>query len=414
MSRRFRTRPPAQGFALIALLALITAGILYFLVGQLDAATIQRKRDESTALALAQAKEALIGWSAANASVPGRLPCPEDLSLIGTPNEGRAQSSCNVLPTIGRLPWRTLGIDRLRDGYGEPLWYALSPGFRLSPINSETPAQLTIDGIPGSAVAIVLSPGPTLPGQLRTAVTATTPPAVASYLDLTNADGDAAFASSGPTVTFNDKLLAISHQDLFGVVEQRVANEVQQALLTYFCGSAANIAANQTCILPGGARAFPRPATFNDASCLGYSDIPVACTSAAIGNQGRIPANPAVPWTNYDGLSILRGTSGASGNWFQTNGWRELVYVAISDKCMGPTPDCGEAGSLLSINGAPDAKVVIIVGGTALSFQTRSPVPSQKLIVANYLEGDNATTGDNSFASSAASPTFNDIVRAIR
>jgi hypothetical protein len=410
---RLGKRRTSGGFAFIVLLAFMTVGALYFFVSQLDAAAIERKRDETTALALAEAKEALIGWSAANDSAPGRLPCPEDTSLIGTPNEGRAQSNCNAFPAIGRLPWKTLGLSQLRDGHGEPLWYVLSPGFRALPINSNTPPQLTVDGAPGSAVAIILAPGPALPGQTRTAITAATPPSVATYLDLTNADGSATFVTNGPPAAFNDRLLTISHRDLFTAVERRVAGEVVEALLTYFCGDSDNVnRANQTCLGPGGARLFPRPAAFGDTTCLGSSAIAdPKCGSAPAGNEGRIPANPADPWTHYN-LSLLRGTIGTD-NWFQRNGWRELAYFAVSDRCMGPGLDCSEAGNLLTVDGAASARAVVIVGGAAVASQLRAPPPAAQVVASNYLEADNATMGDNSYVSRAPLP-FNDQLRAIR
>src|SRR5258708_29066232 len=44
--------------------------------------------------------------------------------------------------SIGRIPWKTLGIDDLRDASGERLWYALAHNFRklsgTTVINSDT------------------------------------------------------------------------------------------------------------------------------------------------------------------------------------------------------------------------------------------------------------------------------------
>jgi hypothetical protein len=408
--RRLPARRLQGGFALMALLAILATGMLYFLVNQLDAGAMRRRQDEVTTQALAQAKEALIAWSAVNDSVPGRLPCPEDTGKIGTVLEGQALLNCGNAVAVGRLPWRTLGLDRPRDGYGEPLWYVLSAGFRDSPINSQTPAALTIDGVAGSAVAIVFSPGPPLTGQPRAPVSAATPPIVNNYLDLSNRDGDSAFVTTGPSGAFNDRLLPISHQDLFTAVGKRVAGEVARALLVYYCGSSGNIDGNQNCLGPGGARTFPRPASFADASCLGTAKILAACNSAAAGNEGRLPANPDVPWTTYDVLSPLSGA--INGTWFQGNGWRELVYYAVSDKCMGPALNCGKPGTYLSVNGTANIKVTAIVAGSALGGQGR--VGGQRLIAANYLEGDNASLADNSFASSPISAAFNDIVGTIK
>lgn len=376
-------------------MALLTVSVLYFLVGQLDAATLRQQQEDATTQALAQAREALIAWSVMNNSAPGRLPCPEDTSKVGTALEGQALANCNNAATrIGRLPWRTLGLPPLSDGNGDPLWYVLSDGFRATPINVNTPAALTVDGAAASAVAIVFSPGTPLPGQTRSAVSAVNPPLPEDYLDLTNADGDTTFVSAGPSGTFNDRMLPVSHRDLFSAVNKRVAAEVVQALLVFYNGD----------------HTFPRPASFLDASCLGSAQIPVACNNAAVGNEGRIPANPDVLWTDYDPLSQLSGA--INNTWFQGNGWRELVYYAVSDKCLAPSLNCSGPGNYLSVDGTADARVAVIVAGSILPGQGRAGI--QRMIVTNYLEGDNATVADNSYVSGPASPIFNDIAKAIR
>src|SRR6185437_7723389 len=67
-----------------------------------------------------------------NAAVgPGYLPCP-DLD-----NDGWAESTCGSqdgssgqAERLGRLPWKTLGLQDLRDGDGERLWYAVSSKYK--------------------------------------------------------------------------------------------------------------------------------------------------------------------------------------------------------------------------------------------------------------------------------------------
>ncbi|WP_413437432.1 hypothetical protein ACFDAU_13595 [Sulfuriferula sp. GW1] len=227
-----RTPPslPRQQRGALLILLVIALGVLAvtLFVGMLSSSAIQNERDKKTAVALAEAKTALIGWSASRSSntsnyTPGQLPCPEDLSLIGLPTEGTAASSC-TLPASGRLPWKTLKIGDIRDGYGEKLWYAISNGFRSSPINSMTQAQLTVDGVPNSAVAIIFSAGPPIAGQVRPIPTASSPPLISNYLEGSNNDGDNQFVTQGPAGTFNDKLLTVTHHDLFSVVERRIAN----------------------------------------------------------------------------------------------------------------------------------------------------------------------------------------------
>lgn len=373
----------------------------------------------ATARSLSLAKEAIIGWSASDDTTPGKLPCPEDFSFIGTVNEGRALSSCsNSVPVVGRLPWRTLGLPRLLDAAGEPLWYALSPGFRGSatmPINSDTPAQLSVDGVAGSAVAIIFAAGPPVADQNRPVPTATTPPDIAQYLEGTNTSGTGSFVTKNNVLPFNDVLLTISARDLFSVIEKRVAREVRRELLNFYCG-VNNFTESGACIAPGGNRFFPRPAEFNDSTCLGSGAITSNCNSGTTNNAGRVPANPETTW-EPPASSLLRGTIFSTPNWFQKNGWREHVFYAVANACIDGTTNCSGAG-MLTVNQPPQSplvnqRVVIIVGGNALSTttpaQSRSSVPN-KVTLSNYLEDENLAPLDDTYTVQPTNPLapFND------
>jgi hypothetical protein len=120
-----------RGFMLVAASLVILAAVCAVVGFQLAAASSSARRDAVSDRALAQAKEALIAYAAErpiNSIVgPGYLPCP-DLD-----DDGWAESTCGSLAgdtgqdqRIGRLPWKTLGLPDLRDGYGERLWYAVS------------------------------------------------------------------------------------------------------------------------------------------------------------------------------------------------------------------------------------------------------------------------------------------------
>jgi hypothetical protein len=147
-----------HGAALIALLAVIALGSAWFLVSNLNAnsavmtATVSNRNAE----VLSRAKQALIGYVALQAvksggNDPGALPCPEPASSFGDPaNEGMAANDC-TLPAVGRLPWRTLGLDKLVDTAGEPLWYVVASGWAKpsaaanTVINSNSVGQLSVD-----------------------------------------------------------------------------------------------------------------------------------------------------------------------------------------------------------------------------------------------------------------------------
>jgi hypothetical protein len=177
-------------FLAVLALALASAGAL-----ALSAASTEQHRQRARDRALAQAREALLAHAAdrpIDARVgPGYLPCP-DLD-----DDGWAEATCGSLTghlgqeeRLGRLPWKTLGLPDLRDGYGERLWYAVSTRYKgllncaasRACIDMTPPTALgTItvrdaaghrlhDGTladparteSGGAVAVVLAPGPPL------------------------------------------------------------------------------------------------------------------------------------------------------------------------------------------------------------------------------------------------------------
>lgn len=215
MTSRLRRRRPPRGFALVALMALIVAGVLYFVVSALTPAAMEAYRARKTQEALAEARDALLGYmlkyrdEEASQGRPDRmygyLPLP-DLGSSRNNNVTCGSEGCDAAffngitydingmgPTaIGRFPWRVLGTGPIRDGYGECLWLVVSSShgriLKTSPpatppaMNWDTLGQLDVVVANGSGnlssilaspherpVAIVFSPGPPLPGQNRTA-----------------------------------------------------------------------------------------------------------------------------------------------------------------------------------------------------------------------------------------------------
>ncbi len=166
-----RRQTPQQGMALLALLAVVALGSSWYLLTRLNDESALRSAAsrQFNGAVLARAKAALIGYMAAQAvkageNNPGALPCPEAAGYFGDDSqEGKVASSCTT-PKVGRFPWRTLGLDKLVDAAGEPLWYVVSPGWTYSGsnpvINSNTAGQLTVDGVANDAVALIIAPGP--------------------------------------------------------------------------------------------------------------------------------------------------------------------------------------------------------------------------------------------------------------
>ena len=246
MQKLNQTIAKQKGVALIVLVAIVSLIILMLTFNNLNGKQLEALRKDKTAKALFEAKNALLGWTvlrgisgAPSTATPGQLPCPEDLTLIGTPNEGNAMTSCSSpLPVVGRLPWRSLGLGDIRDGNGDKLWYAISTGFRDSPINSTKVGQLNIDGNLNAAVTIIFSPGVALTGQNRSVLTAS------NYLDLTNNNGDANFTTTGNASIFNDVLVKVKHDEFFQLVEKRILREVRgdstQGLVRFYSTQGAN------------------------------------------------------------------------------------------------------------------------------------------------------------------------------
>ena len=251
MSRnRTGTGRAQRGAALIVLMAVIAVSAAWLFVNAVTDASrnLDARRRQESSEALKTAKYALLGYVASQAltdSTPGRLPCPEAPGYYGDPSqEGIAAPSC-TLPAVGRLPWRTLGVDKLTDSYGEPLWYVVSEGFALPypgatlRINSNTAAQLTLDGAIRAATALIIAPGPAFAVQAAAGCSArgqsrsSAPPDRRDYLECDNATtpADASFVSRGPSASFNDQVLAVTQSELFAAVDPVVARRIESEIV---------------------------------------------------------------------------------------------------------------------------------------------------------------------------------------
>ena len=253
----FRTPHRERGFAMIAIISLIALMSTYLIAYALSrtGAELSHEREQRSMNALRQAKAALIAYAASEQwqlykcssppcrFQPGALPCP-DRNNDGNPDhDGSSQGICsNALMRIGRLPWKTLGVDDLRDASGERLWYALSSNFRklagTTVINSDTQGLLTVTGTApaNNVVAIVFAPGAAIQSQIRPFDSSN--PAhnnPASYLEgFTAGVNNYTFTTNAmPSDTFNDRLLVITQADLMSAVEPVVAARIQRDIKPY-------------------------------------------------------------------------------------------------------------------------------------------------------------------------------------
>lgn len=313
--------------ALLGLLAVAVMVFAYVLTSRLNAASQFVALDrEQSAKALSRAKLALVGYVAQQASLaaennPGSLPCPEAPANFGTANEGIAAGNC-TLPAVGRLPWRTLGLDRLVDAAGEPLWYAVSPGWALpcstctTVINSDAPGQIAVDGAANAALALIIAPGPAIAAQAGAGCTAWSqsrpaagPPDLRNYLECGNAAGN--FVTSSPGNTFNDQLLRVTTADMLPALEAAVAHRMQREIAPAL--KAAAYTSTQYSGIPAGALLYPYPVPFTDPTTSSYLGA-----TGGTNPQGLLPFNQISatcaappPCTPLPVVGTVRVTGGA-------------------------------------------------------------------------------------------------------
>ena len=303
------------GFAMLAIISMIVMVSAYLLVKQLNASVgFAAEKRNRNAQVLNQAKQALIGHVAQRAALidennPGRLPCPEADAFYGDPaQEGIAAPVC-TLPAVGRLPWRTLGLDKLVDAANEPLWYVVSPGWALPSssatltINSGSTGQLTVDGMANDAVALIIAPGPafTVQAAAGCAARSQTHPTGAGTLDLRNylecenatSPADANFVTTGPATSFNDQVLRVAAAELLPGIEaaiaERIKREIVPELRNVYSSPLWGSGITSTNPL------FPYPAPFSDPDTSNFQ-------GASGVSQGLLPFNqtqgcdpPAIP-----------------------------------------------------------------------------------------------------------------------
>lgn len=288
-------RQRGQAFvAAVLLLAIGASAVVYYLTN--PAATTLRQ-DEQTAAALAQAKTALIGHAASHATRPGALPCPD------TNDDGNGESPSPNCPSyLGRLPWKSLGLPDIRDGDGERLWYALSPNYRnLNPpsgpiLNPETAGQISVDAA-GAVVAVVIAPGVVVAAQSREGAGALS---AANFLEGGNENGGTSYTyTTGNSATSNDRLMAITRDQLMPPVEFRVAREVRTNLQQYYTTNGY----------------YPFASGLSGTTCSNNTF------------QGRLPVGGCTP---ASGVTLAGVTLPA---WFTPNEWYRTVIYAAAPRC---------------------------------------------------------------------------------
>jgi hypothetical protein len=388
-----------SGFGLMVMLVVVVLAGTYVVINQLSAAGGQTAaRRDHNARVLQQAKQALIGYVALRAGQtgeqdPGSLPCPEAPGNYNDPTyEGTAAGNCSV-PAVGRFPWRTLGVDKLTDASGEPLWYVVSPGWHkpsstdFTVVTLYSSGQLTVDGAANSAVALIIAPGAPLAStavgcagisQTRNAASAN----VVNYLDCENATpADGIFATSGPSGSFNDQVLRVGAREVLNAIEKpivmRIEREIVPAIRSVYASTAwgSNVSAsNPVYPFPTGSGSTTLPDPGAAASYRGTSS---SCSSDAC--QGLLPA--VFTGTPSGSICTPSASSPCDPNFVQWVSGSATVHVTevTVDGILYVEPFSSTFGSGILWDSSPNSCSVITVNSatpqqhTALQCNVRVP-----------------------------------------
>ena len=264
------------------MMLVMVLGTSWALVSAINATsrnTVGEQKQTGDSLRLA--KYALLGYIAQQASssdVPGMFPCPESTSSIGGSNEGYANTSCTTLPAIGRLPWKTIGMDKPVDGAGEVLWYVVGSSVRAAPVNFSTTGSLTVDGTANAAVAVIIAPGTGLNTASSTSSApspcvkrdqskgrSSTPLNSNDFVECGNANM-AAFVSSRNDTWGNDRVIAITTAEMLDAIEGAVADRIQRVVAPILNGTSTSTTGwyQNVSLSNWGVKYFPYASTWTD------------------------------------------------------------------------------------------------------------------------------------------------------
>ncbi|MEO8037185.1 MAG: hypothetical protein ABI794_00355 [Betaproteobacteria bacterium] len=451
------------------LVMLVVAGVLgvVFISTVVGSTSDEIQRDAATRLALSRAKEALISYAVTYIdkhpdSVPGFLPCP-DLGAVILP-EGSANGVCGAAyqsaidpgeNQLGRLPWYSLGIEPLRDGSGECLWYAVSATYK----NSPEPAMLNWDSIgrfqiaagtalmtgatdADLAVAVILAPGAPYGGQVRgldaaNALVCGGNYQPANYLD-TFGTGASATDNSNPSTNavaprwrfnqgvrtnnfndrnFNDRLVYITAREIWDAVVRRrdlqnqfrdLTEQVTLCLASY--ASAAPGDRRLPWAVPLSQLSFSLETDYYDVHNDKFGRTPFSVY------QSDVETGYVYPSDRY-----LKSTSGPNGGrcatwtaktdtWWKH--WKDNLFYTIADGFTpGDLPPNNCIGSCLRVNSSGSYASIVLFAGRANSSQARYSVGLMS-VVANYLDSPENTDVDVDYDSNLGG-SFNDMLYCV-
>jgi len=246
-----------KGAALIMLFLVIMMTASIYFVTKLSVVNSPSSREQVTTDALAKAKQALLAYAVSNYERVGSggwygfLPSPETPSVAseGSVRPNGETGSNRYDHVLGRLPWKHMDIEPLKDASGECLWYAVTGDYkhggtvRSEMLNEDSVGMFELYDENGNAlragaaadrvVAVVIAPGAQLAGQARLAADPNlfckvAPNAVVAsdYLDAIGIHDNASLdtlqgldtfvtARSQQNANINDRIITITQQEIF-------------------------------------------------------------------------------------------------------------------------------------------------------------------------------------------------------
>lgn len=335
------------GAALLAMAAILVMGASWALLTALMPHNRTAADREHNARVLARAKEALLGdiaFLAVTDNYPGRLRCPEPVGHVGDARyEGIAApyptSGQNTCSSIGRLPWRTIGIERLHDAAGEPLWYSVTTGAAgwarqnastVLSINPNKAGTLTVNG--DTVVAVIIAPGKAFnvnpsAGQIAAGCTARVQSrtSVASdhrdYIECSNAAAGtfrSSVVDNGGNPVVNDQVVVITAAEVMAAIEPVIAKRIENEVVPQLQGAYSGAQWGGQIIFPYAAL-FENAGAFNPGSYKGTYDqkqglLPVTAQTCNALTAGRCDPN-FVQWTVASITVTKTGGSADLGAW---------------------------------------------------------------------------------------------------
>jgi len=353
----FRRKQEGAALILLVIVFIMTGAV--FIITNFSIDKSRENQHQNTTKALVRAKEALIAFAVTyhdtntaggnpRAGFMGVLPCPE---TAGSVSEGTSIGNCGAQGTnfLGRLPWRTVGVDAIKDSSGACLWYAVSSEYKNSGIldraNLINPAGLSRsemlnddssgmfnlfdrngNQLRGStpdnrAVAVIISPGSPLPGQARGLVANTECGGdflATDFLETFNGVNNAVITAAADTIdsfitsdrtrdnAFNDRIITISQQDIFREIRRRRNfNDLMRNTTQALAQCVAQFGLGNPNTVPGVTHDYrlPWPAAMN-LNGADYRDSTAYTEDTASGNHlGRFP----VDVFSTDGLTLNPG-----------------------------------------------------------------------------------------------------------